>query len=259
MAFFDLADLNSNQKWLQYHYQQLQNETPQDQYQMTSTTLDGAIIFEVNPFYVFDSNLEGGLAFDYWAFGSLDFDATDIHPDYFHDFRHNLNSAAVNLDFKIYFSKPEQGKPRFFLEPAAGVQPIWYQLLENYQHTSNNPSDNQIGDNVSAIALDLSLKAGASFALGGGLLSFSAGYQYAYASGFSGTWNDAGVPSKDGVHGTNRLYYGTGGAPDSISFTPDSPAEQAAFGLTPQQVANSRPMVVDLSGFRLTMDYAYYF
>ncbi len=253
MAFFNLGDLNSYQAYQAYHYQQIQNAT--FQYQTVTTTLSNCAVFEVNPFYVLNPGLEVGVAFDYWAFTPLLFDATDNNPDYFHDRQHNLNSFEIDLKARLYLNSSPKDGVRFFLEPGAGIQPIQYQLVETYINTSNSPSSDQVGDNTNATAFDASLLAGLVVSLGSQVsLSLNGGYQYDYATNFNGTWNDNGVPAKNGVAGMDRFYTFPNNGPGQILFTPNNPNDYALFNLTSAEVAASRPIVVDLSGIRLSTD-----
>ena len=254
LAFFNLSDLNSNQASLQYNLQQLQNSTPSYNYKAQTTTLNSAVVFEINPFVAINPNIDAGVAFDYWAFTPLNFDQTDIHPVYFHDYEHTLNAIEINAKLRFYLFNVAKSGVRVFLEPSAGFQPINYELSEPYQHTTNNPSDNQVGDNVNATAFDAGLQAGIVLPFTSWFsYSFSGGFEYAYATNFTGTWSDAGVPAKNGVSGTNRFYNVPNSGPGYIAFTPSDPNNYALFGLTQALVNDSRPMVVDLSGIHLSM------
>jgi hypothetical protein len=253
---------------LQYQYQQA---TPGNNYQVQSTSLSQATVFEFNPFVVINQDLELGLAVDYWSFTSLNFDVTDVDPEYYHNYEHNLSSYEVNAKIRFYPIETADKGFRFFLEASGGVMPIQYQVSDYYQDEAPNApvtfdqapgvTNDQVGENVSSMALDGTLKAGFTFGLGtNGSLSLSAGYQYAYASGFTGTWSDSAVSAKNGVAGSDRVYPDPNGGPNYIAFTPTSSSNYFIFNhLTPAVVATSQPLVVDLSGLRASVDFAFRF
>lgn len=256
LAEFNLTDLNTNQLALAYKFQQDSNSQPTYDYQTRTTSVSNAAVFEIGPFLRINRDLDAGFAFDYWAFTPLDFDVNDIHPAYFHDYQRNLNSVEFKASLRFYAIQSADRKFRFFLEPGGGLQPINCQLIENYQNTSNNPSTDQVGDNVNCTAVDLGLKSGVAMDLGWGLFSLGVGYQYDYAQGFTGVWDDAQVPALNGVPGSLVVYRGSNSGVNTLLFIPNGVANQALFGITPYELANSRALVIDLSGFRLSADYS---
>ncbi len=260
LAFFNLADFNSNQAYLNFHYAQLQAGNPADQYRFHASGPDNAVVFEVAPFYPLTSNLDVGLNFDYWAFTPFIFDAADVHPQYSHDWQRNLSSLELNVFSRFYFFKTANEGARFFLEGGAGVQPMTAQLTQTEQNTGNTPSTDQTGDTGNATAFDASLKMGAAMDLGGGLaLSFKGGYQYSYATNFTGTYTDAVVSARNGVPGTLMMFNDPNSGLNVINFVPNNSADYANFGITQAQVAAARKLVMDLSGLRLAMDLTYHF
>jgi hypothetical protein len=260
LAFFNLTDFNSNQDYLNFHYAQLAAGNPVDQYRFHGSGPDDAVVFEVAPFYPLTTNWEVGLNFDYWAFTPFVFDASDIHPQYFHDWQRNLSSVELNVFSRFYFLKTSNGANGLFLEGGAGIQPMTAQLSQNEQNTGNTPSTDQTGDMGNATAFDASAKVGAAMDLGAGFsLGVKGGYQYSYATGFTGTYSDAVVSSRNGVRGELMMFTDPNSGLNVINFVPSDSANYANFGITPAQVAAARKLVMDLSGLRLSMDLTCHF
>jgi hypothetical protein len=260
LAFFNLADFNANQAYLKYHFIQLQAATPSDQYQTRSYGPDSAVVFEAAPFYPLTSNLEVGINFDYWAFTPLVFDASDIHPQYFHDWQRNLSSLELNVFSRLYFLKTANPGPLFFLEAGAGIQPMTAQLIQTYQDTGNTPSTDQTGEIADSTGFDASVKIGAAMDLGNGFsLGFKGGYQYSYATGFSGNFTDAADAARNGVPGSLLIFKDPNSGLNTINFVPNNSADYSNFGITASQVAASRKLIMDLSGLRLAADLTYQF
>jgi len=256
LALFNLADFQSDLAYRQYEVQGFKNSDPTGGYNLQTGIPSLDAVLELNPYVSLPPNGELGISFRYWPATSYTYKITaSAFPQYFVDSEFDLSSFEVLLQGRVYFSKKNSDKVRFYIEPGAGVQPIGLKRIYTYADTAGTPSSDQTGEDLSGLAFDGIFNLGAAFTLSPStIFSLSGGYQVCSASGFSGTWSDTAVPGKNGARGSERLYTNPTTGQRYLLFVPDDPSLLSAFGEDENAITYSRPLSVDQSGFRFSMD-----
>ncbi len=260
MSFFNLSDFQADLDTVNSAVQGYKAANPSYNYNLQTAIPFLQAGLEVNPYFTDGQDTEWGAALAFWPATSVTYAITDIHPQYFVRSKWDLSSFELLLKGRFYFPKTAPKGVRFYLEPAAGIQPIALHWTDDYQHTAATPSSNQEGWDAGSTALGAGLLLGTVVNLGkDALFSFSAGYQLSSASDFQGTWNDAGVPSRNGAQGSLKMFKDPSTGHRSIIFIPNNPDLLAAFNENQATLNDCGPFTVDLSGFRFKMDISYTF
>jgi tetratricopeptide (TPR) repeat protein len=262
LSLYNLADLNTEIGFVQQEVQGWEAANPGDGYQTQTSLSTTDIGFEINPFLPIGSQMEAGFSFTAWpaaAGASYEITAGNA-PSYFVRSQWSLSTFSLDLKGRAYIGEPAVRGIRFFVEPSLGIQPINVQLFKTYQDTTDTPSSNQVGYNVSAVGANAALKLGAVFMPAPhAQVSLSAGWQYAAAAGFNGTYSDSGVPAMNGAAGSVQMYTNPATHQQYLFFMPSDTAQYTNFGVNSQTQNYSRALNIDFGGLILSLDASYSF
>lgn len=260
LAFFNLADFQQDLSFHQYLVSGLQAAYPNDGINLQTALPSVNPTLELNPYLKIDPNIELGLAFVYWPTATVEYDVTaGAIPQYHIHTEWDINTLELLLKGRFYLPSSSPKDVRLYVEPFAGLQPIYLHFAYNYAGVGATPSSDQTSADYSDMALEGGLKLGLSFYTGpNSFFSLSGSYQWASASNFQGNLNDAYFSNADG-HGSLHMYkYPTAGQ-NYIIYIPDNQNQLSAFNETPTTINNSMPFTIDLSGFRFNADFSYTF
>lgn len=259
-SWFNLSDFQSDLNAVGNDVLGYQSANPSLGYKFQSSIASSNVAFELNPYFTVGSDVELGIAFNYWPTSIVTFDITDIHPSYFVHSKWDVDTFELLFKGRFYFPKTAPKGIRFYAEPALGIQPISIDWTDSYQNTSNSPSTDQVGWNMGGTAFEAGLKLGMVVDAGSNFLfSFSGGYQLSAASGFQGASKDAAVPANNGVPGALYMFKNPSTGQSYILFIPSDPNKLSAFGENSSTINYCGPFTVDFSGFRLVVDASYTF
>jgi|GEM_PF-3919175 len=261
LSFFTLGDFNTELGFVNWEVQGWEAANPSGGYQLKTTLSSSGVGFEINPFFPVGKNLEAGFFFTYWPSAGASYEITaSAAPSYFVNNQWSLSSFSLGFKGRGYVGEPVVNGFRFFVEPALGGQPIYIHENRTYQNTASTPASNQVGYDVSAMAIQGALKMGGAWipALHA-QVSLTAGWQFAAATGFNGTYSDSGVPTMNGAAGSVQMYTSPSTGQSYMTFIPSDPAQYTNFGVNSSTQKYCRGLTVDLGGFVLNLDASYSF
>ncbi len=232
-------------------------------YQTTDSTLtyDQSIpfvlgYFEINPFCGL-GDFEIGGRFSYFFPTSATYYRANTYG-YSVNFSDDFDTFSLALTSRFYLKVDE--KSRFFIEPILGFQPLHMTTNFNYKGTSSTPPNGVYGFNMDGSTLNTGLNIGFKFKTSEHFnISVGAGYEYARFENLHGTYFDSKFTNLNNIPGKAVMAYSAYWGKYLIWFLPDDPAKNLSFYNSNADAQNTRPLVVDFGGVRLSLDCAFVF
>ena len=258
LLFFNLNDFNTILASMQYYAGVYQASQP-------SITFSGSVPStgvapELDPYLALDDSLELGLSFSYLLVNPVTYNYDSPSLNYFNHWTYSLDAWDFGMNLRWYPLKSEDKAVGFYLEPGVGFMPVDLTFEQNYQNAAYSVHTDDYGAYTGSTVIAPSIKAGMVVNLNKNVsISFSGGYQYAQASNFTGTYWDKSGYLLDGTPGTLEIYKSPTTGQSQTIFVPSSSSLYPNFGDTPTVLNNSRPLIVDLSGFRGAFDVSFLF
>lgn len=211
---------------------------------------------QLNPFYEM-GNFELGVKFSYLLPISATYNRSNPYGYSVH-FEDDFSSFSVAVAPRFYF--PMGGGVQFFIETALGYQPVHMDYSITARGTSGTPSNNTYGFNMDGSTLDAGLKMGFQFMKSNHFtFSLVGGYEYARAQNLRGTYYDGAYTYMNGTPGQAVMIHDPFYNDDLIWFLPDDSSKNGFFYGSTSEYKTARPLVLDFSGVRLALDFAYWF
>ena len=256
MDLWKMDDLDEEEKSVSYMARQYRKVNPNTTYEKNLPL--GTPSLEINPFGVL-GNVEIGGRFTYSFHNQDIFKIADLKfLNYFNQFTIDIDTYSAAGSGRYYFKIDPRS--RIFLEPSLGIQTLHLVFDIAYQGSSSNPSAADYGYVLDAAAFTAGLKAGINFMIQNQLsFSLAAGYSYARFENLQGSFFDHTFPNRNNIPGKAEMVPDAYWGKKFMWFVPEDPNLDGLFYNSPAALQDSRPLVIDLSALRLTMDLAFIF